>query len=65
MARSLPFIALSFMASIVTGVFVAFDLDVVRLRSAELLLLGLIAVRIAAGTLHTTLKVVDLLIGTG
>ena len=65
MARSLPFIALSFMASIVTGVFVAFDLDVVRLRSVVLLLLDLIAVRIAAGTLHTTLKVVDLLVGTG
>ena len=65
MARSLPFIALSFMASIVTGVFVAFDLDLVRLRSVEHLLLGLIAVRIAAGTLHTTLKVVDLLVGTG
>ena len=64
MARSLPLIALSFMASIVTGVFVAFDLDVVRL-SVELLLLGLITVRIAAGTLHTTLKVVDLLVGTG
>jgi hypothetical protein len=63
MARSLPFIALSFMASTVIGVFVAFVL--VRLRSVELLLLGLITVKIAAGTLHTTLKVVDLLVGTG
>jgi hypothetical protein len=63
MARSLPFIALSFMASTVICVFVAFVL--VRLRSVELLLLGLITVKIAAGTLHTTLKVVDLLVGTG
>ena len=63
MARSLPFIALSFIASTVIGVVVAFDL--VRLRSVELLLLGLITVEIAAGTLHTTLKVVDLLVGTG
>ena len=63
MARSLPFIALSFMVSTVIGVFVIFDL--LRLRSVELLLLGLITVKIAAGTMHTTLKVVNLLVGTG
>jgi hypothetical protein len=63
MARSLPLIALSFMASTVIGVFVTFDL--LRLRSVELLLLDLITVKIAAGTVHTALKVVNLLVGTG
>jgi hypothetical protein len=63
MARSLPLIALSSMASTVIGVFVTFDL--LRLRSVELLLIDLITVKIAAGTVHTALKVVNLLVGTG
>jgi hypothetical protein len=63
MARSLPLIALSFMASTVTGVLATFDL--VRLSRAELRLFSLITVKIAAGTLHTALEVVDLLVRTG
>ena len=62
MAWSLPFIALSFMASIMVGVFVSVDGGVVRL-GVVLVVLGLVALGIVAVTLHPTLEVVDLLVG--